>query len=66
METVKNWKTTVTGIILLITTLLVTFGILSQEDSDALKFNLSGLLEVVSQLIGYVSGIILIFKAKDA
>lgn len=61
----KNWITTVTGIILLISTVLVTLGVLTPEQSTGVQENSSIILNAVGQIIAAVSALVLMFKAKD-
>lgn len=61
----KNLVTTISGIVTLIITLLVTFGVLTPQQASDITVQTSGLLIAVPQVISYVAALILIFKAKD-
>lgn len=61
----KNLVTTITGVITLVITLLVGFGVITPEQSTELNTHSLTLVNAVVAGWGAVSGIILIFKAKD-
>jgi uncharacterized membrane protein HdeD (DUF308 family) len=60
-----DWLTTVTGLILLLTTVLVTFGVLTPEQSTGIQTQTTTILQAVSGIIGAVSSIILMFSGKQ-
>lgn len=60
-----DWLTTVTGIILLLTTVLVTFGVLTPDQSAGIQTQTTTILQAVSGIIGAVSSIILMFSGKQ-
>ena len=64
-KNVKEWKTTLTGIILAIIPVLVLTGIVSADDQDILKNISSQLVEGIAIAVSSVSSLVLIFKAKD-
>ena len=62
----RNLVTTITGVVTLIITLLVGFGVITSEQSTELQTHATTLINAGVAVWGAVSGIILIFKAKDA
>lgn len=60
----KNLITTISGIVTLVITLLVTFGVLKPDQATDLTVQTNVLMEAVPQVVSAVAGIILIF-AKD-
>jgi hypothetical protein len=65
----KNLVTTITGILLTVVSLVVSIllvsGKITQDQTQPLSDALTGIITVGGQLIGYISAVILIFKAKD-
>ncbi len=61
----NNWKTSVTGVILLVVTLLVGFGVFTEDQAAGVKEQSGVLIEAIGSIIGAVSALILMFKAKD-
>jgi len=62
----RNLVTTIAGVITLVITLLVGFGVLTPEQSVDVQTNATIIINAVVAVWGAVSGLILIFKAKDA
>jgi uncharacterized membrane protein HdeD (DUF308 family) len=60
-----NWITTLTGIILLIATILVSAGVITQEQATEINTQSGVVINSVVNIIGAISALILIFKAKD-
>jgi len=60
-----NWKSTVLGILTLVVTLLVSFGVITSDQSLVMNQNLSDIVEAVSAIIVGVTAILNIFKFKD-
>lgn len=60
-----NWKSTVLGILTLVVTLLVSFGVITSDQSIVMNQNLSDIVEAVSAIIVGVTAIPNIFKFKD-
>jgi ribosomal protein L10 len=60
-----NWVTTITGIILAVTVLLTSLGVITPEQSGEIQTQSQVILTSVGNVIGAVSALILIFKAKD-
>jgi hypothetical protein len=61
----RNLVTTISGIVTLIITLLVTFGVFSPEQATAVTTQTTTLLTLIPQVVSAVAALILIFKAKD-
>lgn len=61
----KNLVTTISGVILLVVTLLATLGVITSDQAAILQTQLGVLGGAVTAIIGVVSAIILMFKAKD-
>jgi hypothetical protein len=65
----RNLVTTVTGLLLtlvsVVVTVLLVSGKITSDQSQPLSDALSGIITVGGQLVGYISAIVLIFKAKD-
>ena len=66
----RNLITTISGmaglVISLIVSVLIVAGKITQDDAAPLTEALNGTVTAAVQVIGYVTSIILIFKAKDA
>jgi fumarate reductase subunit D len=60
----QEWKTTILGVITLILGILVSFGVITPEQSSELGIHLGSLGEVISGAIMAVSGLINVFRAK--
>lgn len=60
-----NWKTTITGIILAVTVLLSSLGVLTPEQTGEVQTQSGIILTAVSNIIGAVAALVLMFKAKD-
>jgi hypothetical protein len=65
----RNLVTTITGLLLTLVSVVVSIllisGKVTQDQTQPLSDALTGIITVGGQLVGYVSAIILIFKAKD-
>ena len=61
----KNLVTTITGVITLLLTILVGFGVITPEQSTGVESHAMTIVNAVVAIWGAVSGLILIFKAKD-
>lgn len=60
----EEWRTTILGVITLITGILVSFSILTPDQSAELNLHLGSIGEVISGLVISVSGIINVFRAR--
>jgi hypothetical protein len=61
----KNLITTISGVVTLIITLLVTFGVFTPTQAADVTVQTNVLLTAVPQVVSAVAALILIFKAKD-
>ena len=61
----KNLVTTITGIIALVVAILVSTGVVTPEQSTGLQENAINIVNAVSVVVNAITGIILVFKAKD-
>lgn len=61
----SNWVTTLTGVVLAVTVLLASIGVLSPEQSGEIQGQSVIIFDAVAKIIAAVSAIILMFKAKD-
>lgn len=61
----KNLVTTITGILTLLLSVLVGFGVLTPEQSTELNSQALIVIQSVVGIWGAVTAIILVFKAKD-
>ena len=65
----RNLVTTISGILLMlaniVVTVLLTMGKITSDQAQPLNDILAGIVTVGGQLVGYVSALILMFKAKD-
>ena len=65
MENIQQWRSTITGIITVILSILVGFGILSTEDSEQVTSLTQQLIEGLLGAVGGAAGIYQIFWQKD-
>jgi hypothetical protein len=61
----KNLVTTITGVVLMIVTILATVGVLTLDQATVLQTQLGVIGTAISSIVAAVSAIVLIFKAKD-
>jgi protein-S-isoprenylcysteine O-methyltransferase Ste14 len=61
----KNLVTTISGIVTLLITILVSFGVFTPEQADQVTVHTTTLLTVIPEVVSAVAALILIFKAKD-
>jgi hypothetical protein len=62
----RNLITTISGIVTLLITLLVTFGVFTPEQAAGVTVQTNTLLTVIPEAVSAIAALILIFKAKDA
>ena len=62
----RNLVTTITGILTLLLAVLVSFGVLTPEQSADLNTQALVIIQAVTGVWGAIASIILIFKSKDA
>ena len=58
MRNIKNWQTTLIGVIGAILIILTQFGVFTPDESVELE-------SAITAIIGAITSIVLIFKAKD-
>jgi len=63
--TTKNLVTTISGIVTLVITILVSFGVFTPEQAEGVTTQTNVLLTVIPQAVSAIAALILIFKAKD-
>jgi ABC-type Fe3+ transport system permease subunit len=61
----KNLVTTIAGVVTLVITLLVGFGVITPEQSTEITTQTNVLITAIPQVVSAVAALILIFKAKD-
>lgn len=61
----KNLVTTISGIVTLLITILVSFGVFTPEQAGQVTEQTTTLLTLIPQIISAIAALILIFKAKD-
>lgn len=65
----RNLVTTISGILLmavqLVVTVLLATGKITQDQAQPLNEIFAGIIAVGGQLVGYITSLILMFKAKD-
>jgi hypothetical protein len=61
----RNLITTISGIVTLIITIMVQFGVFTPDQAGQVTQHTTTLLTVIPQVISAVAGLILVFKAKD-
>jgi len=64
LENVKEWKTTILGVVTLVISGLVIFGVITPENSAEINANTITISEAIVAIVTGVSGIINIFRAK--
>jgi protein-S-isoprenylcysteine O-methyltransferase Ste14 len=62
----KNLITTIAGVVTLVITLLVTFGVFTPEQAAGVTVQTNVLLTAIPEIVSAIAALILIFKAKDA
>jgi len=60
-----HWVTSLTGIVLAVTVVLSTLGVFTPEQATEFQSHTSVIFTNVSEIIGAISAVILMFKAKD-
>jgi len=63
--TLKDWKTTVMGVLLAIVTILAAVGVLTPEQSAGIQAEGIKIIDAINVIIGGISAVILIFKARS-
>ena len=65
LEKVKNWKTTLLGILTALVPVMVATGVISVEQGEAITSSLATGLEALAIAVPTLASIWLIFKSKD-
>ena len=60
-----NWKTTVTGILLAVVTILAAIGVLTPDQSTGVQTEGLKIIEAVNVIVGAIASIVLMFRAQD-
>jgi energy-coupling factor transporter transmembrane protein EcfT len=61
----RNLVTTISGVVTLVITILVSFGVFTPAQASGVTEQTNVLLTAVPQIISAIAALILIFKAKD-
>lgn len=61
----RNLVTTISGIVTLLITILMQFGVFTPEQAAGVTTQTTTLLTIVPQAVSAIAALILIFKAKD-
>lgn len=61
----RNLVTTITGVIGVVITLLVAFGVIKPEMQAEVQSHTTNIIMAVGTIYGAIQSLILIFKAKD-
>ena len=65
MKNLTQWKTTILGLLTVVISILVGFGIITPDQSAGVSENSVTILEAVFAAITGITGLIAIFSAKD-
>ncbi len=65
MKNFQQWKTTILGLITVVISLLVGFGVITPDQSAGVSEHSISVLEAVFAVITGIAGLIAIFAAKD-
>lgn len=60
----QEWKTTIVGVLTLVAGMLVSFGVLTPDQSAEVGIHLGSISEIISGIVVAVSGLINVFRAK--
>lgn len=66
IENLKNWKTTLIGLVALLVPILVAVNVLDQEKATGILTQSAGLVDGIIAAIGLIASFVAIFKSKDA
>lgn len=61
----RNLVTTISGIVTLLITILMQFGVFTTEQAAGVTTQTTTLLTIIPEVVSAVAALILIFKAKD-
>ena len=65
LQNFTNWKTTITGFLVVIIPVIIVIGWLNTDEGVVLTEQTGIFLEAVEAIIGAVTAVVLMFKAKD-
>jgi len=66
MKTIfTNWKTSLIGLITIVISSLVLFGVITPEQSSDITEHSNSIINSVALIVSNIAGLVLIFKAKD-
>jgi amino acid transporter len=66
MKTIfTNWKTSLIGLITIVISSLVLFGVVTPEQSSDITEHSNSIINSVALIVSNIAGMVLIFKAKD-
>jgi len=66
MKTIfTNWKTSLMGLITIVISSLVLFGVVTPEQSTDITGYTTSIINSVALIVSNIAGLVLIFKAKD-
>jgi hypothetical protein len=60
----EDWATTLTGIILLVVTVLAGFGLLTPEQSTGVQTQAGVIMTAISQIVAAIGALVLMFTKK--
>jgi len=60
-----HWQTSLTGVVLAVTVLLSTLGVFTPEQATQLQTEASKIFNATAEIVGAISALVLMFKAKD-
>jgi hypothetical protein len=66
MKTIfTNWKTSLIGLVTIVISSLVLFGVVTPEQSTDITGHTTSIINSVALIVSNIAGLVLIFKAKD-
>ena len=65
LQNFSNWKTTIMGFLVVVIPVIIVIGWLNPDEGDVLTTQTGVFLEAVEAIIGAVTAVVLMFKAKD-
>ena len=64
-DNLQQWKTTIMGLITVIVSILVGFGVITPEQVGEVTAGGTGVITGIFAIITGIGGLVLVFKAKD-
>ena len=65
MKNLTQWKTTIFGLLAVLISILVGFGVINPDQSAGVTENTTSIIEAIFAAITGVTGLIAMFAAKD-